>query len=184
MSCIISPSRNFIYIHIPKTGGTSFSTILQRQMHKDDVVVSGHLRLRDISRKRDISGRLCIATIRNPFDRIVSFWTQRGKGLSFGEYVEMVTDGGEKWHYAVPQTSWLESNIIPAGALIFLRYERFEHYVMYFLGAFGYKMPDSIPWLRRTKGREVDYRQYYTAKERRKVTNLYSKDLKILGYKF
>jgi hypothetical protein len=109
---------------------------------------------------------------------------QRGLGIDFDEYIDMVVSGKESWYGVKPQTNWIKSKIVPAGALTFIRHERFEHQVMYFLGAQGYKLPKRIPWMRKTSGREKDYKEYYTSSARRRVAKFYRNDLDILNYKF
>ena len=36
---IISPRRNFIFVHIPKTGGTALATALEDRAMKDDILI-------------------------------------------------------------------------------------------------------------------------------------------------
>lgn len=96
---IISPARSFIFVHIPKTGGTSLSLALEERAHKDDILIGDtpkaqkrKRRLKELrprgrlwkhSTMADIEGvvapdRLAsmfkVALVRNPWDRMVSYY--------------------------------------------------------------------------------------------------------------
>ncbi|PCH94933.1 MAG: Type II secretory pathway, pullulanase PulA [Rhodobacteraceae bacterium] len=96
---IISHGRSYVFVHIPKTGGTSLSLALEDRAMKDDILVgdtpkaqkrrskakalqtSGrlwkHARLRDIygAVTQDQIERYTVFTIvRNPWDRVVSYY--------------------------------------------------------------------------------------------------------------
>lgn len=96
---IISPGRNYIFVHIPKTGGTSMSLALESRAMADDILIGdtpkalkrrGRVkkltaagRLWKHSTLADISGVLPDATmaqmfvftlVRNPWDRMVSYY--------------------------------------------------------------------------------------------------------------
>ncbi|MCK0149587.1 sulfotransferase family protein [Marivita sp. S6314] len=96
---IISPGRNFIFVHIPKTGGSSMALALEERAHKDDILIGdtpkakrrkGRLdtlrpkgRLWKHSTLADIDGivssevlaQMFIFTlVRNPWDRMVSYY--------------------------------------------------------------------------------------------------------------
>ena len=36
---IISPGRRYIFVHIPKTGGTAMATALEARAHRDDILI-------------------------------------------------------------------------------------------------------------------------------------------------
>ncbi len=103
---IISHGREFIFVHIPKTGGTSLALALEAKAMKDDILIgdtpkakqrrrrlkgvqaSGriwkHSRLTDIYGLVDqaqIEAYFVFTIVRNPWDRMVSYyhWLQEQK---------------------------------------------------------------------------------------------------------
>lgn len=96
---IISPGRNFIFVHIPKTGGTSVALALEARAHPEDILIGdtpkairrkGRVnkltakgRLWKHSTLADIDGVLppgkmeqmyVFTLVRNPWDRLVSYY--------------------------------------------------------------------------------------------------------------
>lgn len=96
---ILSRGRRFIFVHIPKTGGTALSLALEAKAMKDDILigdtakararkgrfqgVKAHGRLWKHSTLADIAGLatddeiarfFTLTLVRNPWDRIVSYY--------------------------------------------------------------------------------------------------------------
>ena len=95
----ISPGRGFIFVHIPKTGGTSMALALEARAMADDILIGDtpkairrrrrlagvsargrlwkHSRLSDIEGlvPRDAFAEMFVFTmVRNPWDRLVSYY--------------------------------------------------------------------------------------------------------------
>lgn len=63
---VIDRKRGYIFVHVPKTGGTSICSTLRKDPHQPI-----HMPLREI----DVRGEFTFGFVRNPWDRLVSlFW--------------------------------------------------------------------------------------------------------------
>lgn len=93
---IISEGRNYIFVHIPKTGGTALSTALESRAMKDDILIGDtpkaqkrkgklknltakgriwkHSTLDDMAGAIDAKGMFVFTLVRNPWDRMVSYY--------------------------------------------------------------------------------------------------------------
>lgn len=96
---IISRGRRYIFVHIPKTGGTALSLALEARAMKDDILIGDTpkaLRRRGKVKTLQAAGRLwkhagladidglvsadeidaffCFTMVRNPWDRMVSYY--------------------------------------------------------------------------------------------------------------
>ncbi len=104
---IISGGRNYVFVHIPKTGGTSMALALEDRAMKDDIMLGDtpkasnrrhrvkgiktrgrlwkHATLRDIDgliTPDELAGMFCFTMVRNPWDRVVSYYHWlRGQGF-------------------------------------------------------------------------------------------------------
>lgn len=104
---IISASRRYIFVHIPKTGGTALALALEGRARPDDILLGDtpkaqrrrhrlkgvaakgrlwkHSTLADIDglvSAEQIADSFCVTLVRNPWDRMVSYYHWlRGQGF-------------------------------------------------------------------------------------------------------
>ncbi len=96
---ILSPGRRFIFVHIPKTGGTALTLALENRAMKDDILIGDtpkararkgrlagvkaagrlwkHSTLADITglvSAEDLAEFYTLTLVRNPWDRMVSYY--------------------------------------------------------------------------------------------------------------
>lgn len=186
-----------IFIHIPKTGGTSVTTALFNKK-------SGHYRSEEfeIFDSRKFNNYFKFAFVRNPWDRFLSAYLYLNKGgdnsfdkawsdsnlsefNSFAEFTNSLTDEKQaanilSWMHFTPQYLYVcnhKSNIV----VDFIgRFENLNEDYERIRNKLG--ISSELPHLRKTKSNR--YQDYYTEESRKIVANLYQKDIEIFNYSF
>lgn len=206
---IISDKRNFVFVHIPKTGGTSLALALEERATADDILVgdtpkaqrrrkrqqgiAAPGRLWKHSKLRDVDGlyppdAFVFTLVRNPWDRLVSYY----HWLRAQQFDHPVVGVAKE-----------------VGFAAFLRHSRVQgsirqnNYASYLTNAQGQERCDlfarleqpedlaplwkhlgfelSIPHVNRSE-RDPDWRMYYDAESFEIVQDLAAEDIRRFGY--
>jgi chondroitin 4-sulfotransferase 11 len=203
---MISHKFQYIYIHIPKTGGTSIEKFL---LSFEDVFIdwSSDFPLGKLSEKQqnlfqiggpeakqhnllkeyeDIYQKnyFSFAFVRNPWSRMVSEYLYlrnaiaRIENTSFADFVYLVSQGEKFWPYhCLPQVNFVNKNINFIG--------KFENLKQDFSFVFS-KLGLTFKELEVINKRPLsyNYRDYYNDKTKKIVKNFYEKDIDIFKYSF
>jgi hypothetical protein len=206
MSWILSRKYRFIFIHIPKTGGTSIADPAYADMKRGalveflgpgDIVQQGHVRavgLRD-QLGDDWDHFFKFAFVRNPWDRLVSLYhyflqddekikSPLGRRIaccgSFIEFCKQLNTLDLDPHFD-PQVSYL---IDYEGNLLLDYVGRFESMDTQFKQICDHLGIPAKPLPHYRKSRHQDYRTYYDDESREIVAKRYWSDIKSFNYNF
>lgn len=192
MACAIARDPNFIFTHIPTTGGTS---LMSNKSHVPSVIkahcgdlkiLTGHRYLRNMIKNRNADDFFKFTIVRNPFDRMVSHWKVHAPQLSFYQFVEEVHHRRMPWLALRAQSRWVALRPPMTGKLLIdhaIRYERYEEGVNDTLARLGLPRV-SLPHLRQNP-RMKDYRRYYTSpRQIDLVAELYEEDIMNFNYSY
>ncbi|WP_306111431.1 MULTISPECIES: sulfotransferase family 2 domain-containing protein [Roseovarius] len=213
---IISPGRNYIFVHIPKTGGTSLALALEGRAMRDDILIGDtpkakkrRGRIKDVqsagrlwkhSTLADIDGlvstgfvaqALCFTLVRNPWDRIVSYYhwlriqafdhpaVARAKTADFTGFLNAtdMQDAIRAWDYA----RYMRRADGQDQAGFFIRLEHFEEEAGPLWDHLGFRL--DLPHENRS-ARVQDYRSYYNEADADVVSRLCAVDIERFGYQF
>lgn len=214
---IISRGRRYIFVHIPKTGGTSLAAALEERAMKDDILIGdtpkakrrkGRLktleargRLWKHSRLADIEGIVSeaemraffvFALVRNPWDRLVSYyhWLQDqsfdhpavalSKAHGFSEFLrhrvtrESLKGDGTDAYLTSPQGV----NCCDC----YIRLEHLSEDLDPLEAHLGFTLPP-LPHLN-ASSRPADYRAAYSDHDAAMVGEIFAADIGRFGYAF
>ncbi|KKM92336.1 hypothetical protein LCGC14_1219450 [marine sediment metagenome] len=213
---IISSGRRYIFVHIPKTGGTSLTLALEGRAMKDDILIGDtpkarqrrgrlaglpargrlwkHATLADIEgavSSEVIADSLIVALVRNPWDRIVSYyhWLRDqtfdhpavvlASQVDFGSFLN--TPFVQQSFQAAPYGFYVRDSLKQERCKLFIRVEHFTQDAAPLFDHLGFDV--NLPH-KNTSSREQDHRVYYTEQTRNLVAGLCAEDIARFGYRF
>lgn len=184
-------NKDFIFIHINKTGGTSIISIIGKSFRK-------HLTAKEIigykgQQKWDNAYKFTV--VRNPWDRVVSQYKFRSKTnkskmkvnpIPFNDWVKKVFQENDPFYFGkrpqmyIPQVEWLKNH---DGKIDVDRIIRFENLDKEFKDVADYiGVNNKLPHLNSTE--QVNYRDFYDEKTKAIVSSWFKEDIETFGYKY
>ena len=210
---IISRGRKYVFVHIPKTGGTALALALEARAMRDDILIGDtpKARARRARHKADPAtahlrkhtplaqiGALladdyfCFTLVRNPWDRLVSYYHWL-RVQNFDQYVVTLAKNVDFADFLRDPSTQAAFTAWPAQA--FMRdakgadranaYLRLEH-LQNDIAKLESHLGFSL-WpipLHNTSPRDRDWRKYYTDEEADIVARICHADISAFGYHF
>ena len=213
---IISPGRGYIFVHIPKTGGTALSLALEAKAMKEDILIgdtpkararrgrmvgaktSGRLwkhsslaEIEGIVERADLEDFLIVTVVRNPWDRLVSYyyWLRDQSFSHPAVGLAKSRDFSGFLHHRLTQTAlrlWPYGRYLQDGGgrelpALILRHEALGQDVGRLEAEIGCKLV--LPRINMSD-RKADWRGYYTLRDQALVAELCAEDIARFGYRF
>lgn len=209
---IVSKGRNYIFVHIPKTGGTALSLALEARAMADDILIGDtpkavkrrakakawaegrklrkHSGLADLDGLIDLKGMFVVTLVRNPWDRMVSYY----HWLRTQDFDHRAVDLAKAHDFSgflnhpetvATQTAESYGAYVSVGGheveTCFVRLEVLSKDIAPFEAHLGFKL--DIPHVNRSE-RQSDWRGYYSDKDAQLVAQMYAQDIDRFGYGF
>lgn len=213
---IISPGRNFIFVHIPKTGGTSLALALEARAHRDDILIGDtpkarrrkgrvggvqaagrlwkHSTLSDIAGlvpPEQIAGAFTFTLVRNPWDRLVSYYhwlrqqgfdhpaVRQAQAGDFSSFLQARHVQDSLRAHPVRRYMTTATGTERCGAAIRLEHLQRDAAPLWDHLGFTLDLPHDNP-----SARDRDYRPYYSARDAALVGEICAEDIARFGYAF
>lgn len=180
--------KKLLFIHIPKTAGTSISDSLN--IPKDHT----HRTLQKIiSEKSDLNKYYKVAFVRNPYDRMVSLYNEKKetgwlyKNVDFKKFIQFIYTDISK----ISNDPNLKNHSKPCT--FWLKYD--EQIIMDYIGKFE-NLENDLNFINKTlnldnkklqhlrKRNKMHYSKYYDEETINIVKKYHKEDLELFNYKF
>jgi len=186
LSLLINRSKKWGYLHIPKTGGSSISSVLHNVEGTKDIVVHDSIRAFN-----NVNDYFIFTIVRNPFTRIASAYEhEKRKGRHDYNFYNFLKNSSGNELILLPQSYYINAGQTKDKKVSFVgRYETYEKDVSYIFNKIGVTTP--IPHLNRNPLYEKQpnlnqekYYKYFYSEEWMKdwVRERYENDFKIFNY--
>ncbi|MEM7119366.1 MAG: sulfotransferase family 2 domain-containing protein [Chloroflexota bacterium] len=191
---LICDSHKFIFIHVPRTGGTSISELCDRLQLKTREPFRKHTySSAEVAQNIPFQQYTTFAFVRNPWARFYSWYTLFAK---FNPRKEQETFTFDQFlaNYERIAKSYGMGNVFLFNQLDCLRnkdgnlittligrYETYAHDVVQIFQQFGIEV-DQLPHL--NKATDVDYRNQYSHFANQWIENYCAEDIAYFGYQF
>ena len=184
-------NRNYVFIHINKTAGTSIVDVIGKPFRK-------HLTVKDVikiigQKKWDEAYKFTV--IRNPWDKVVSHYKYRVKmnsnnmakksiefknwvACTYGEPKDPIYYGRELMFS--PQVEWLKNNHGKIDVDKIIRFENLNEGINEVFRTLG--IDSNLPHLNKTY--KSNYRDFYDEESKQIITKWFHEDIQEFRYKF
>lgn len=183
---VVSDSAKILFLHVPRTGGTTTTEVLLKNLPDAKMVLPQHASVKTAPPNffEQYSDYFKFTFVRNPWDRMVSWYSllkmshdDMFKNIqTLGEFADSVR--GYYWFNQIDHLCDENGNIFMDRIC---RHEDFENELVHVLNTnnIPYK---SIPRLNHSERQE--YRSYYTEGCKELIAELCHRDIEYFSYRF
>lgn len=188
---LIAHKLNAIFIHIPRTGGTTITNILIKHLREDLVTLQQHANTRtsEGERLKHYPHLYKFGFVRNPWDRILSWYALLCKGQNkvvlSTEFEAFLIDAIDFYqndnHFHFNQLDYFTDKNGVLQVDFIGRFENFEKDLKTVFEKIGFPL-DEISINNPTE--KKNYQDFYTDKSRAIIADLCTEDITYFGYSF
>ncbi|HET9422639.1 MAG TPA: sulfotransferase family 2 domain-containing protein [Nocardioides sp.] len=204
---IICDSRRFVFVHVQKTGGSAVTKLLKAELPDEEIrtIDKRHAPLgRILDQEPELSDYWIFGFVRDPWDRMVSWWNmidvwrsryaRRGESLDgkgnvfwrqaagYADFEEFILRGTEELpRLRRPQIRYLKARGRRADFIG--KTETLAEDVTHAMTRVGLSA-DALDHHNRGKRDPSKYRHYYSVASRNRIEELFAADIAEFGYRF
>ena len=195
---MVNHNHKFVFIHVPKTGGTSIEHRIDIDIHNSDnkFILNGwdenlgkwlhHLTFEEvITSFPHLSDYFYFAFVRNPWDRCISsfFYSQRRQRPKGSLKDFLLFHNFKDKSHSISQYDFIFNNQNSKQIDFIGRFENLQKDFDIVCNKVNLS-PQKLPIKNKSQYKDYHYTEYYDSETRKIVAEKYAKDIEYFGYKF